>query len=61
MSLPIHVDVHSDENKNPKGHWRKFSHDELIARDTTNLHVFWRKNQSLTDVDRPTEPDDRAE
>jgi hypothetical protein len=47
--------------KIPKVHWRKFSHDELIARDTTNLHVFWRKNQSLTDVDRPTGPDDLAE
>ena len=50
-----------DADKNPEGRWRKFSYDELVARDKTSLDVFWLKDKSLTDLDNLPEPDDLAE
>jgi type I restriction enzyme M protein len=43
--------------KNPDGRWRKFTYDELIARDKTSLDLFWLKDDSLTDLDNLPEPD----
>jgi type I restriction enzyme M protein len=37
-----------DADKNPEGWWRKFTYEELIARDKTGLDVFWLKDKSLT-------------
>jgi type I restriction enzyme M protein len=48
-------------DKNPEGRWRKFSYDELIARDKTSLDIFWLKDKSLTDLDNLPEPDVLAE
>ena len=45
----------------PEGRWRKFSYDEIIARDKTSLDMFWLKDKSLTDLDNLPEPDDLAE
>lgn len=42
---------------NPDGLWRKFTYDEIIARDKTNLNVSWVKDKSLTDLDNLPEPD----
>ena len=42
---------------NPEGRWRKFSYEEILARDTTNLDIFWLKDQSLTDLDNLPDPD----
>jgi type I restriction enzyme M protein len=36
---------------NPDGRWRKFTYEELIARDKTSLDLFWLKDKSLTDLD----------
>lgn len=47
--------------KNPEGRWRKYSYEELIARDKTSLDVFWLKDNSLTDLDNLPEPDELAE
>jgi type I restriction enzyme M protein len=47
--------------KNPEGRWRKFSYEELIARDKTSLDVFWLKDKSLTDLDNLPEPEELAE
>ncbi len=47
--------------KNPEGRWRKYSYEELIARDKTSLDIFWLKDKSLTDLDNLPEPDDLAE
>jgi type I restriction enzyme M protein len=47
--------------KNPEGRWRKYTYDELIARDKTSLDVFWLKDKSLTDLDNLPEPDELAE
>ena len=45
---------------NPEGRWRKFTYDEIIARDKTNLDIFWIKDKSLTDLDNLPEPDEIA-
>lgn len=50
-----------DEKTNPEGRWRKFSYDELTARDKTSLDLFWLKDKSLTDLDNLPEPDELAE
>ena len=31
---------------NPEGRWRKFSYDEIIARDKTSLDITWIKSGS---------------
>jgi len=46
---------------NPEGRWRKFSYEELKARDKTSLDVFWLRDKSLTDLDNLSEPDELAE
>jgi type I restriction enzyme M protein len=46
-----------NEETNPEGRWRKFGYDEIIARDKTNLDIFWLKDSSLTDLDNLPEPD----
>ncbi|MEW6079735.1 MAG: class I SAM-dependent DNA methyltransferase [Thermodesulfobacteriota bacterium] len=42
---------------NPEGRWRKFTYPEIIARDKTNLDIFWLKDKSLTDLDNLPDPD----
>ncbi|MGX5687118.1 N-6 DNA methylase [Chryseobacterium cucumeris] len=43
--------------ENPDGRWKKFTYEEIIARDKTSLDIFWIKDQSLTDLDNLPEPD----
>ena len=50
-----------DAEANPEGRWRKFSYEELVARDKTSLDVFWLKDKSLTDLDNLPDPDELAE
>jgi len=50
-----------DPEKNPEGRWRKYTYEELTARDKTSLDVFWLKDKSLTDLDNLPEPDELAE
>lgn len=45
---------------NPDGRWRKFSYDEVIARDKTNLDIFWIKDKSLVDLENLPSPDELA-
>jgi type I restriction enzyme M protein len=42
---------------NDEGRWRKYSFDEIIARDKTNLDIFWLKDKSLADLDNLPDPD----
>lgn len=42
---------------NPEGRWRKFTYDEIIARDKTSLDITWVKDKSLTDLDNLPDPD----
>lgn len=37
--------------------FKKFSYDEIIARDKTNLDIFWLKDESLGDMDNLPDPD----
>ena len=46
---------------NPDGRWRKFTYDEIIARDKTSLDVTWLKDKSLADLDNLPDPDELAE
>lgn len=39
------------------GRWRKFTYDEIIARDKTSLDIFWIKDESLTDLENLPDPD----
>jgi type I restriction enzyme M protein len=43
--------------ENPDGRWRKFSYEEILARDKTNLDIFWLKDKSLADLDNLPDPD----
>ncbi|MFA6920335.1 MAG: class I SAM-dependent DNA methyltransferase [Gallionella sp.] len=45
------------EATNPEGRWRKYSYDQIIARDKTSLDIFWLKDKSLADLDNLPEPD----
>lgn len=50
-----------DAEENPKGRWRRYSYEELAARDKTSLDLFWLKDDSLTDLDNLPEPEVVAE
>ena len=43
--------------ESPEGRFRKFSYEEIIARDKTNLDIFWLKDKSLADLDNLPDPD----
>ena len=45
------------EIDNPDGRWRKYTYEQIIARDKTSLDIFWLKDQSLADLDNLPEPD----
>ena len=42
---------------NPEGRWRKYTYDEIVARDKTSLDIFWLKDKSLADLDNLPDPD----
>lgn len=46
---------------NPDGRWRKFTYEEIIARDKTSLDITWIKDKSLADLDNLPDPDELAE
>ena len=43
--------------ENSEGRFRKFTYEEILARDKTSLDIFWLKDKSLTDLDNLPEPD----
>ena len=49
-----------NEQINPEGRWRKFTYEQIIARDKTSLDIFWLKDKSLADLDNLPEPDELA-
>lgn len=49
-----------NEQTNPEGRWRKFTYEQITARDKTSLDIFWLKDKSLADLDNLPEPDDLA-
>jgi len=49
-----------DASTNPDGRFRKFTYDEIIARDKTSLDITWLKDKSLADLDNLPDPDELA-
>jgi type I restriction enzyme M protein len=37
--------------------WKSFAYDELVARDRTNLDIFWLKDESLEDTENLPQPE----
>lgn len=46
-----------DSQSGPEGRWRRFGLEEIMARDKTNLDIFWLKDKDLTDLDNLPDPD----
>ncbi|MAO49644.1 MAG: DNA methyltransferase [Pusillimonas sp.] len=61
------IELYNPKNRNKRketwseeyeeGRWRKYSYEEIIARDKTNLDIFWLRDKSLTDLDNLPDPD----
>jgi type I restriction enzyme M protein len=49
-----------NEDSNLEGRFRKFTYDEIIARDKTSLDITWLKDKSLADLDNLPDPDELA-
>lgn len=45
---------------NPDGRWRRFTYEEIMTRDKTNLDITWIKDESLADLENLPEPDEIA-
>jgi type I restriction enzyme M protein len=43
-----------------QGRWRKFTYEEIVARDKTSLDITWLKDKSLADLDNLPDPDELA-
>ena len=41
----------------PDGRWRRYSYEELVARDKANLDIFWLRDESLEDSANLPDPD----
>ncbi len=52
-----HVRKETWSQDNPNGRWRRFSCEEIVSRDKTNLDIFWVKDESLADLDNLPDPD----
>lgn len=46
---------------NPEGRWRKYTVEEIMARDKTSMDIFWIKDKSLADLDNLPPSDEIAE
>jgi type I restriction enzyme M protein len=45
------------DEANDKGRWRSYAYEELVARDKTNLDIFWLKDDSLEDTENLPPPE----
>jgi len=43
--------------ENPNSRWRKYTYNEIIARDKTSLDIFWLQDENVIDLDNLPEPD----
>lgn len=44
-------------DKNTDGRWREYTYEEIIARDKTNLDIFWLIDDSLEDTENLPTPE----
>ena len=56
-----HERVETWSEDNPTGRWRRFTYEEILARDKVSLDIFWLRDESLGDVDNLPEPEEIAE
>ncbi|GAB0174752.1 MAG: class I SAM-dependent DNA methyltransferase [Candidatus Altimarinota bacterium] len=47
--------------ENPDGRWRKYSIEEIMKRDKTNLDIFWIKDKALEESENLPDPEIIAE
>lgn len=47
--------------ENPDGRWRRFSYEEIMARDKASLDIFWLRDESLEDSANLPAPEVLAE
>lgn len=47
----------SGRGRGSGGRWRKYSYEEILARDKTSLDIFWLRDDSMIDLDNLPEPD----
>jgi type I restriction enzyme M protein len=52
-----HARKESWSEKNPDGHWRAYSYEELLQRDKVSLDIFWLKDENLADAENIPDPD----
>ena len=50
------VETYNSET-NTEGRWRKFTYDEIVARDKTSLDITWLRDNSLADLDNLPDPE----
>ncbi|WP_339924207.1 class I SAM-dependent DNA methyltransferase [uncultured Cyclobacterium sp.] len=43
--------------QNPEGRWRKYTYDEILARDKTSLDIFWLRDENMLDLENLPDPD----
>lgn len=43
--------------ENPNGRWRKYSYEDIAARDKTNLDITWIEDENLIDFDNLPDPE----
>lgn len=51
---------HARHTREPTERFRRFTYEELVARDKVNLDIFWLKDDSATDPDSLPPPDEIA-
>lgn len=54
-NISVRAETYSEQN--PDGRWRKYSYEDITARDKTNLDIFWVKDKALADLDNLPDPD----
>jgi type I restriction enzyme M protein len=57
----IHERKETYSEKTPEWRWRKYTYDEIIKRDKTNLDIFWIKDAALEASENLPSPEIIAE
>lgn len=42
--------------QNPEGRWRKYTYEDIAARDKTSLDIFWLRDENMLDLENLPEP-----
>lgn len=49
--------VANNQETNTEGRWRKYTYDEIMARDKTSLDITWLRDNSIADLDNLPDPE----